>query len=96
MRAEDVIRKPLILTEKGTRMRTDENKYSFEVHPKASKEDVKDAVETLFKVDVEAVNTMIVRGKTKRRLRRLVKLTNWKKAIVSVKAGETIDLFEGA
>jgi large subunit ribosomal protein L23 len=96
MQPEAVIKRPLILTEKGSTLREEENQYLFEVHPGANKIEIKNAVETLFKVDVEDVNTMIVRGKMRRMGRGHAKMRNWKKAIVTLKEGETIDFFEGA
>ena len=71
-------------------------KYSFRIHPDAHKTQVRQAVEELFDVKVDAVNIIQVRSKPKRR--GLIKGTRsgWKKAIVEVKAGEKIDIFEGA
>ncbi len=96
MRPEEVIRRPLILTEKGERLRAEQNKYFFEVDPRATKRDVAYAVETLFKVDVVAVHTMNVRGKLRRMGRGWAKMRNWKKAIVTLAEGDAIDFFEGA
>lgn len=95
MLLEEVIKRPLLLTEKGTRLREGENQYLFEVALKANKVEIKKAVETLFSVKVSDVNTLIVRGKTKRMGRGTVQRRNWKKAIVTLKDGETIE-FEGA
>ena len=95
---EHVIKRPLVLTEKGNRMREATNKYLFEVDRRANKIDIKKAVETLFKVTVTEVNTLIVRGHLGRRNRvgkGHMKYQNWKKAIVAVKAGETIEFYEG-
>jgi len=96
MQPENVIRRPLILTEKGSLLREEENKYLFEVHPDANKIDIRKAVETLFKVDVVDVNTLIVRGRMRRMGRTRAKTRNWKKAIVTLGEGESIDFFEGA
>lgn len=96
MQPEEVIKRPLILTEKGNLLREEENQYLFEVDRRANKIDVKNAVETLFKVDVVRVNTLNARGKMRRMGRSYGKLRNWKKAIVTVKEGESIDFFEGA
>ena len=96
MEIEKVIKRPLILTEKGSRQREEQNKYYFEVALGANKVEIKKAVETLFKVGVVDVNTMITRGKEKRMGRAYGKKPNWKKAIVTLKSGETIDFFEGA
>ncbi len=92
---EHVIKRPLILTEKGNALREGENKYLFEVSREANKHEIKDAVETLFNVKVVGVKTMVVRGRIRRMGRGHAKTQNWKKAIVEVKAGETIDLGEG-
>jgi len=94
MEAEHVIKRPLILTEKGSTLREEENKYLFEVHPESNKIDIKNAVERLFKVQVEDVNTLIVRGRMRRMGRGRAKTKNWKKAIVEVSEGETIEFFE--
>ncbi len=96
MNAEQVIKRPLIMTEKGQNMREDENKYSFEVQRTATKREIRDAVEELFDVTVEGVNTMIVRGRMRRMGRGHAKTRNWKKAIVQVAEGETIEFFEEA
>ena len=95
MEIEHVIKRPLILTEKGNALREGQNKYLFEVSREANKHEIKDAVETLFNVKVVGVKTLIVRGRIRRMGRGHAKTQNWKKAIVEVKAGETIDLGEG-
>ena len=96
MTPEDVIKRPLILTEKGTSLREAENKYMFEVDRRANKIEIKHAVETLFKVNVRDVNTLIVRGRVRRLGRAWAKTRNWKKAIVTLAPGDTIEFFEGA
>ncbi len=96
MRPEQVIKRPLILTEKGERLRVEQNKYFFEVDRRATKRDVAFAVETLFKVKVTAVHTMNVRGKLRRMGRGWAKMQNWKKAIVTLAPGDSIDFYEGA
>ena len=60
MHVEDVIKRPLYLTEKGAKLREEENKYVFEVDLGANKLQIKEAVETLFKVTVDEVNTLVV------------------------------------
>lgn len=95
MELTEVIKRPLILTEKGAVLRESQNKFFFEVDERANKVEIKRAVETLFKVSVTDVNTLITRGKTKRMGRGTAKKPNWKKAIVTLKAGEKIDFFEG-
>lgn len=91
----DIIIKPLILTEKGERLKEEQGKVLFQVDMKANKVDIKQAVEKLFKVSVIDVNTMIVRGKSARLGRRMDKRPNWKKAIVTLLEGDTIEFFEG-
>ncbi len=95
MHVEDVIKRPLYLTEKGAKLREDENKYTFEVELDANKVQIKTAVETLFKVSVDDVHTLIMRGHMRRMGRGFAKTRNWKKAIVTLREGETIDFFEG-
>ncbi len=96
MTPEQIIKRPLILTEKGQQAREAENKYLFEVDRRANKQQIRDAVETLFDVSVTEVNTMIVRGRIRRMGRGYAKTKNWKKAIVRVADGESIDFFEEA
>jgi large subunit ribosomal protein L23 len=93
---EDIIKRPLVLTEKGNALREAHNQYLFEVARTANKAQIRDAVETLFSVKVVKVHTMIVRGRMRRMGRGREKTQNWKKAIVSLKAGESIQFFEGA
>jgi large subunit ribosomal protein L23 len=89
-----VIQAPLI-TERSTNQRSTENKYSFRVDKKATKIQIAKAVETLFKVKVTKVNTMIVSGKKKRVGAHQGMTPDWKKAIVTLKKGDTISSFEG-
>jgi len=88
-----IIRIPLV-SEKSTNMRINENKYVFKVDKKANKLEIKRAIEELFKVNVEDVTTMIMHGKPKRLGRFEGRRPDWKKAIVRLKKGETIELFE--
>ncbi len=83
----------LLVTEKGTRLQAD-NKFLFRVAPDANKIEIRHAVEKLFNVHVTAVNTMSVGGKLKRagRSPRAGRTSDWKKAVVTLKAGEKIDL----
>ncbi len=92
---QDVVKRPLI-TEKSERGREVAQQYAFEVHRDATKIQVKNAVEKLFGVHVTAVRTAIARGKNKRVGRNVGRRPNWKKAIVTLRQGETISLFEGA
>jgi large subunit ribosomal protein L23 len=83
-----------VVSEKSYSLIAD-NKYSFRVHPKAHRTQIRKAVEELFEVTVEQVNVANVRAKPKRRgIHRGVR-PGWKKAIVKVKEGDKIELFEG-
>lgn len=90
----DVIKRPLD-TEKLDKLRDKQNKFAFEVGMQASKTEVKQAVEALFKVKVLDVKTAIVRGKQRRIGKSTGMRPNWKKAIVTLKEGDAIQLFEG-
>jgi len=92
MNPERVIRRPIALTEKATRLR-EKNQVVFEVAREANKIDIKNAVEALFKVNVTSVNTLVMRGKDRRMGRGYAKMQNWKKAMVTLKDGQTIDFF---
>jgi large subunit ribosomal protein L23 len=94
MQPEHIIRRPIILTEKSSRLREDSNKVIFEVHRDANKIQIKDAIQALFKVGVVEVNTLVMRGKDKRMGRGYAKLHNWKKAIVTLKEGDQIQFFD--
>jgi len=89
----DIIVRALI-TEKGTRMRESGNKYMFEVRTEANKIEISRAVETIFEVKVDRVRTQLVRGKLKRLGAFYGYRPNWKKAIVTLRAGESIELFD--
>ena len=91
----NVLVRPL-LSEKSNRAREAENKYAFLVHPDANKADVKKAVERQFAVKVVGVKTLVTRGKVKRRGNHVTKLSNTKKAIVTLAEGDSIDITEGA
>jgi large subunit ribosomal protein L23 len=98
LRLEEVLRRPLI-TEKNTWL-MDQNQYTFEVHPDANKIQIREAVQETFSVKVKAVNTLNVKPKKKSRyVRRGAGRIHGagplrKKAIVTLHAGEHIDLFE--
>jgi large subunit ribosomal protein L23 len=96
MTPEQIIRRPLILTEKGNALREQENQYLFEVEKTATKTQIRSAIETLFQVKVVKVHTMNVRGRMRRMGRGYAKTRNWKKAMVELKSGDSIDFFEGA
>lgn len=89
---ESIIRRPIFLTEKSNTLRQG-NQVVFEVLRGANKVQIKNAVQTLFNVKVESVNTMLYRGKDRRMGRGYAKMQNWKKAVVTLKAGENIDFF---
>jgi large subunit ribosomal protein L23 len=91
---QDVVVRPLV-TEKAERGRETARQYAFEVHREATKIQVKGAVEKLFSVKVIAVRTAVARGKNKRVGRNIGRRPNWKKAIVTLREGDTIALFEG-
>jgi len=88
-----VIKRPLI-TEKATLARDEANKYAFEVDRRANKIEIEKAVEKLFKVKVLTVRTMNVAGKKKRMGRIVGRKSDWKKAIVTLAPGQTIEVFE--
>ncbi|MBS5888044.1 MAG: 50S ribosomal protein L23 [Negativicoccus massiliensis] len=93
MDARDILIKPIV-TEKSTALMA-EGKYTFKVPLNANKYQIRDAVEEIFNVKVAAVSTMRMEGKKKRMGRFEGKRSDWKKAIVTLKEGETIELFEG-
>lgn len=91
----EIIKRPLI-TEKTNIQKEIANQLTFEVDRRANRIEIKQAIETAFKVRVAKIQTMQVRGKTKRRGRFVGKRRDWKKAIVTLMPGERIDFFEGA
>jgi large subunit ribosomal protein L23 len=92
MRPDDVLRRPIILTEKANLLR-ERNQVVFEVSRDANKAQIKDAIQAMFNVKVLDVNTLVMRGKDKRMGRGYSKLQNWKKAIITLKEGDSIDFF---
>lgn len=92
MEARDILIKPII-TEKTTAL-MEERKYTFRVPLAVTKVEIRQAVEQIFKVKVQAVNTMRYEGKMKRLGRTQGRRSDWKKAVVTLKPGETIELFE--
>jgi large subunit ribosomal protein L23 len=90
----DVIKKPLF-TEKGMDIKERENKLLLQVHPDSNKHEIKEAMEELFKVKVDKVATVIVKGKVKRHGKYIGKRSDKKKAIVTLKKGEKLDFIEG-
>ena len=90
----NVIKRP-ILSEKSTTQTERFNQVSFEVSSAATKTQIRGAVEKLFKVKVAAVNTVLVPGRRYRTKTGERKSVPWKKAIVTLKAGEKIEFFKG-
>lgn len=90
----DVVIRPII-TEKAV-SGADARKYTFRVHPKANKVQIRQAITVIYKVQVEKVNTMNVLGKPRRRGGRVRpgRTSAWKKAIVTLRPGQKIDIFE--
>jgi large subunit ribosomal protein L23 len=93
MNPEQVIRRPIVLTEKSNQLR-EQNKVVFEVARTANKIQIREAVQKLFNVKVVEVNTLVMRGKDRRMGRGYAKMQNWKKAMVTLKEGDSIDFFE--
>ncbi|HEX9786691.1 MAG TPA: 50S ribosomal protein L23 [Candidatus Binatia bacterium] len=91
----DVIKAPLI-SEKGTLLTENANQVLFKVQPDANKIEVKQAVETIFKVKVVQVRMARYLGKMRRIGRSMGRRTDWKKAYVTLKEGDKIDFFGGA
>ena len=94
MNLHDVIEKPIV-TEKSAIAREASNVATFRVDPKATKHDIRRAVEQLFSVKVERVRTMQQQGKKKRVGKFIGRRPTWKKAIVELAEGQTIEFFEG-
>lgn len=84
-----------IMTEKTSAAYQDREEYAFQVAPDANKTAIRAAIEKLFGVTVTGVQTMNCRGKRRRVGQSIGKRANWKKAIVTLKSGDTIDIFEG-
>ena len=93
MEARDILIRPIV-TEKSTAL-MEQGKYTFRVPLAATKIQIRQAVEQIFKVKVQAVNTMRYEGKLKRMGRTQGRRSDWKKAVVTPKPGEAIELFEG-
>lgn len=90
----DVLRAPK-MSEKTLSLKEEANQFAFEVDQRANKIQIKESVEKSFKVSVLKVRTMNVRGKKKRLGRYQGLKSSWKKAIVTLKEGDTIEYFEG-
>ena len=93
MELRDIIIRPVISAKSYAQMA--EGKYTFRVALTANKVQIRQAIEKIFNVKVDKVATMRVLGKTKRMGRTQGKRSDWKKAIVTLKAGQTIEFFEG-
>jgi large subunit ribosomal protein L23 len=93
MNAQQIVIKPLI-TERSMNLRDEENKYVFQVHPRATKPEIRKAVEELFEVKVLSVTTQNVAGKPKRLGRYSGYRSNWKKAVVRVAEGQKIEIYD--
>jgi large subunit ribosomal protein L23 len=85
-----------LLTEKITGLREKANTVGFIVHPDANRVQIKQAVESLLKVKVEKVNVLNIRGKVKRLGRFSGRRSDWKKAFVTLKKGEKLEMYESA
>jgi large subunit ribosomal protein L23 len=92
MQTHEILVRPII-TERATTAHERLGQVTFEVHKEANKFQIRDAVESIYGVSVEAVRTMTMPGKLKRRGQSVGKRPNWKKAIVQLKEGDTIDFF---
>jgi large subunit ribosomal protein L23 len=93
---KQIIRYPLV-TEKSSSVQATNNQYVFIVDPSANKFEIKKEVEALKKgIEVVSVRTVNVRGKVKRMGHSMGKKSNWKKALVRLKTGQTLELFEAA
>jgi large subunit ribosomal protein L23 len=93
-KTKQIIRRPII-TEKATLMKENENKYVFEVEKESNKIEIKKAIEELFGVSVTNVNTYTTHGKVRTRGRFRGRRPDWKRAVVQLKEGDTIEFFEG-
>lgn len=87
----DVVRRPLV-TEKSSKLQGMSNQFRFEVAPAANKSEVKKAIETLFSVKVLRVNMVSMPAKSRRMFGRPGQTRPWKKAVVTLRAGDTIDV----
>ena len=91
----DVLRAPK-MSEKTLSLKEEANQFAFEVDKRSNKIQIKESIEKSFKVSVLKVRTMNVRGKKKRLGRYQGLKSSWKKAIITLKEGDTIEYFEGA
>ena len=94
MKLHDAIRRPIV-TEKSTIAREISNVVTFAVDPRANKHEIRDAVQEFFQVKVEEVRTMRMPRKSRRLGRFIGRKPEWKKAVVRLAEGQTIEFFEG-
>jgi large subunit ribosomal protein L23 len=94
MSAENVVISPLV-TEKGTVVGEKSNQVVFRIRPNASKAQIREVIEDSFKVTVMKIRTANFLGKQRRRGRTLGHRPNWKKAYITLKEGDRIEIFEG-
>lgn len=87
-----VLEKP-VLSEKSLELRDHLNQFTFRVHPDATSQEVKKALESLYSVKVLDVRTLVIRGKVKSRGQRVYKRSNFKKAIVTLEKGARLPIF---
>jgi large subunit ribosomal protein L23 len=92
METVNVIIRPLI-TEKSTHQQNTRNSYAFQVHPRANKLQIRQAIEELYSVKVTDVRTMNRKGKPRRTKYRMTTSSDWKRAIVVLAGDSRIDLF---
>lgn len=94
MKDARLIVKSALITEKGSILREQARQYCFEVDVDANKIEIKRAVETIFKVKVTVVRTQMMHGKVRRLGRSVGRRPDWKRAIVTLAADQTIELFD--
>jgi large subunit ribosomal protein L23 len=94
MQAHKILKRPII-TEKSNYQADMLRRYTFEVDLEANKPEIRQAVEEMFDVEVDKVNTMVMPGKPRRFGRRFGYTSMWKKAVVTLAPGESISFFEG-
>ncbi|MFO0677182.1 MAG: 50S ribosomal protein L23 [Polyangiaceae bacterium] len=95
MRHDQIVKRPIVLTEKASLLRN-ANQVIFEVAREANKIQIRKAVENLFNVKVDSVNTLLMRGKDRRMGGGYGKMQNWKKAIITLREGSSIDFFDAS
>lgn len=90
----NILRRPIVLSEKAAALKAENNQVVFEVTRESTKPQIRAAVEVAFGVKVLDVRTLVVRGKERRMGKGYAKTQNWKKAIVTLRDGDTIAAFE--